>query len=273
MTPLLAIYVACFGIRAPHAAAQPIALLAVAPNTAQQFVAATPAASDAGKPDPRKDLKPGVVGTPEPVKPILAPDVAALIERMQAFYEKTKDFRAAFRQDYTYKSFKKTQTSTGKVVFKKPALMRWEYETPAPKTFVLASDKVYVHDPDAMTLTKANAGTDKLSASVTFLWGKGKLTDEFYAAKKECKSCKGTLLELTPLRPDPRFQKVLFEVDPASAQVMKSIVIDPDGSENAISFTSLELNTGVEDAFFKLAPPAGTQMVDLTGAGGGTAPK
>jgi outer membrane lipoprotein carrier protein len=46
---------------------------------------------------------------------------------------------------------------------------------------------------------------------------------------------------------------------------MKSTVIDPDGSENAITFTSLELNTGVDDAFFKLAPPPGTQMVDLTG--------
>jgi outer membrane lipoprotein carrier protein len=235
-------------------------MLAVGPTAVVSYVGATP---DAGT-EPRKELKPGVVGTPPPKKPVMAPDVQALVDRMQAFYEKTKDFKASFRQDYTYKSFKKTQTSTGKVTFKKPAMMRWEYETPSKKTFVLTGTNVYVHDPDAMTLTKANAGTDQLSASVTFLWGKGKLADEFAVTKKDCAACKGVLLELTPLKPDPRFQKVLFEVDPASAQVMKSTVIDPDGSDNVISFTSLEANTGVDDAFFKLAPPAGTQMIDMT---------
>ena len=214
---------------------------------------------------------PGVAKVPPkaatPAKPVMAPEVAKLVDRLQAFYEKTADFKAGFKQEYTYKSFKRTQVSTGKVTFKKPALMRWEYETPNKKTFVLSADKVYVHDPEAMTLTKANAGTDQLSASVTFLWGQGKLADEFLITQKECATCKGnTLLELNPLKPEPRFQKVFFEVDPKTAQVMKSTVIDPDGSENAITFSALELNVGVAAEYFKLAPPAGTQMVDLTGA-------
>ena len=265
MKVLLTTFLACFGVGVPPAPqmTSPVALLA-APGGATMVLQAAPAAApDAGKPDPRKELKP-VVGTPAP-KPIMAPDVAQLVERLQTFYEKTQDFSATFRQEYTYKSFKRTSTSTGKATFKKPALMRWEYETPNKKTFVLTGDYVYVHDPEAMTLTKTLAGTDKLSASVTFLFGKGKLADEFAIAKKACTTCKGTLLELTPLKPDPRFNKVFFEVDPSTAQVMKSIVIDPDGSENAISFTSLQANTGVTEPFFKLAPPAGTQMMDMTG--------
>jgi outer membrane lipoprotein carrier protein len=273
MRTLLTVCIACFGIRAaapvltqgalsPVLAMRPAeAMLAVAPAAAPKDGGAAPKdGGTAAKPAERQELKPGA--TP---RPVMAPDVEKLVERLQAFYEKTQDFSAGFRQDYTYKAFKKTVTSTGKVTFKKPALMRWEYETPNKKTFVLNNDKVYMHDPDAMTLTKANAGQDKLSASVTFLWGKGKLADEFAIAKKDCATCKGTLLELTPLKSDPRFNKVFFEVDPVSAQVMKSTVVDPDGSENAIAFTTLALNTGVKDEFFKLAPPAGTQMMDLTG--------
>ena len=267
MRILLTVCIACFGIRATapvlsQGALSPV--LAMRPAEAVLAAAPTPAkdGGTAAKQAERQELKPGPTQTP---KPVMAPDVAKLVERLQAFYEKTQDFSAGFRQDYTYKAFKKTTTSTGKVTFKKPALMRWEYETPNKKTFVLSNDKVYMHDPDAMTLTKANAGTDKLSASVTFLWGKGKLADEFAIAKKDCATCKGTLLELTPLKFDPRFNKVFFEVDPISAQVMKSTVIDPDGSENAIAFTTLALNTGVQDEFFKLTPPAGTQMMDMTG--------
>lgn len=197
----------------------------------------------------------------------IAPEVKALVERMQAFYEKTEDFTARFRQEYTYKSFKRTQTSTGQVTFKKPALMRWEYEKPAPKTFVLAGDKVYAHDPEAMTLTKGHFASHQLSASVTFLWGRGKLADEFAISRRDCAKCRGTLLELVPLKPDPRFQKVLLEVDPKTAQVLKSTVIDPDGSENAISFLELETNTGVGKDHFVITPPSGTQVMDLTQAG------
>ncbi|MFL5318425.1 MAG: hypothetical protein ACJ790_02125, partial [Myxococcaceae bacterium] len=46
------------------------------------------------------------------VKVAMAPDVKALVDRMQAFYEKTADFTASFRQDYHYKAFKRTATSS-----------------------------------------------------------------------------------------------------------------------------------------------------------------
>lgn len=205
-------------------------------------------------------------------KPVLAPEVKALVDRMQAFYESTQDFTADFKQDYFYKLSKRTQTSMGTVVFAKPGLMRWEYLKPSLRTFVLAGVKVYMHDPEAKLLTVASLGTSKLSASVTFLFGQGKLADEFAITKKACDTCSGTLLQLDPLVPDPRFTRIFLEVDPKTAQVLKSTVVDPDGSENAISFLNLKTNTlaafdggaGSVDPRFKLTPPPGTQVQDFT---------
>jgi outer membrane lipoprotein carrier protein len=205
-------------------------------------------------------------GVAQVQKAPLAPEVKALVDRVQAFYEKTQDFTADFKQDYTYKAFKRTQSSSGKVTFKKPALMRWEYEKPGPKTFVLAGDRVFAHDPEAKLLTRAALSTNQLSASVTFLFGVGKLENEFSIVKKACAKCTGTQLELTPLVADPRFKKIFLEVDEKTAQVTKSTVIDPDGSENAISFIDLKTNVGVDEKHFKLTPPPGTQVQDfLTG--------
>jgi outer membrane lipoprotein carrier protein len=195
----------------------------------------------------------------------MAPDVKALVTRMQGFYEKTADFTASFRQDYTYKSFNRTQTSTGKVSFLKPAMMRWDYEKPA-KTFVLSGDKAYAYDPEAMTLTIAGIKSNELSAAVTFLWGAGRLEKEFSIARQPCSECQGVLLELTPLGPEARFQKVKLEVDPKTAQVLRTIVIDPDGSENAIAFSELKINPGVSKEQFKIKTPKDTQVVDLTKA-------
>ncbi|HEX4802766.1 MAG TPA: outer membrane lipoprotein carrier protein LolA [Myxococcaceae bacterium] len=193
-----------------------------------------------------------------------SPEARSLIDRMQRFYEKTADFTASFRQDYTYKSFNRTQTSTGKVTFLKPAMMRWDYEKPSPKTFVLSGERVYAYDPEAMIFTIAAIKSNELSAAVSFLWGVGKLEKEFSIASPPCEKCQGVLLELTPRRQDPRFQRVRLEIDPKTAQVLKSVVVDPDGSENAITFSELRTNQGITKERFKIKPPADAQIVDLT---------
>ncbi|HZH14740.1 MAG TPA: outer membrane lipoprotein carrier protein LolA [Archangium sp.] len=194
----------------------------------------------------------------------LAPEVKELVERMQAFYEKTQDFSSDFKQDYKYKALRRTQSSTGTVIYKKPGLMRWEYQKPSARTFVLAGEKVYAYDPEAQTLSVGRIDTSQLSASVTFLFGQGKLADEFSISKGACKDCKGTLLVLDPLKPDPRFRQVRLEVDPKTAQVLKSTVVDPDGSENAIAFLNLKTNVGVGADAFKINPPEGTRIDDYT---------
>jgi len=208
---------------------------------------------------------PAAAEAPKPaVKGSVAAEVKPLVEKMQAFYEKTEDFKSAFKQDYKYKTFRRTQTSTGTVTYKKPGLMRWEYENPSPRTFVLAGNKIYAYDPPAQTLTVASVDTSKLSASVTFLFGQGQLADEFHIKKGTCADCKGTLLVLDPAQPDPRFRQVRLEVDSKTAQVLKSTVVDPDGSENTIAFVELKTNVGVSKDGFKLEPPEGTRIDDFT---------
>jgi outer membrane lipoprotein carrier protein len=221
---------------------------------------ASPAVSG-GAAKPQVALDAGVKAGPSAAT---SPEAKSLIDRMQRFYEKTADFTASFRQDYTYKSFNRTQTSTGKVTFLKPAMMRWDYEKPSPKTFVLSGEKVYAYDPEAMTLTIAAIKSNELSAAVSFLWGVGKLEKEFSIAMPPCASCRGVLLELTPRHEEPRFQRVRLEIDPKTAQVLQSVVVDPDGSENAITFSDLKTNQGTSKDLFKITPPADTQIVDLT---------
>ena len=200
--------------------------------------------------------------------PAMTPEVKALVERMQAFYERTADFTASFRQEYSYKLFKRTQTSTGKPAFKKPGLMRRDYEKPSPKSIILAGDRVYLYEPgdgtSPPTLTKGAFDSGQLSASVTFLWGKGKLADEFSIVRVPCQKCRGALLELTPLRPDPRFKKVRFEVEPRTAMVTRSVVFDQAGNENAVTFLEVKTNVGLGPDHFTLSPPENTVIHDYT---------
>ena len=192
------------------------------------------------------------------------PEVRALVERMQAFYEHTQDFTAAFRQDYVYKAFGRTTTSTGTVAFKKPAQMRWDYLTPAKRSFVLSGERAYAWDPQAHTLTRASLPSSELSTSVTFLWGKGRLLDEFTIVRKPCADCQGVLLVLSPRKPEARFRELRLELDPKTAEVRRTVVVDPDGSENTIVFSGLKTNTGLTNERFTLDVPEGTQVLDAS---------
>jgi outer membrane lipoprotein carrier protein len=75
------------------------------------------------------------------------------------------------------------------------------------------------------------------------------------------------LLTLLPKKPDARFREVQLDIDPKSAQVRRSIVIDPDGSRNAITFSNLKTNVSLPKETFQLTPPPGTQIIDTTTAG------
>lgn len=191
-------------------------------------------------------------------------EVRALVDRMQAFYEHTADFTADFRQEYLHKSFGRTVTSTGTVAFKKPAQMRWDYLTPSKRSFVLSGERVYAWDPGAQTLTRAALPTSELSSSVTFLWGKGRLLDDFNILRTPCPECQGVLLVLTPKKVETRFRELRLELDPKTAQVRKSVVVDPDGSENSIAFSDLKTNTGLGKERFILDVPESTQVLDVS---------
>jgi len=204
----------------------------------------------------------GATAAPRPAEPTA--DVRVLVERMQAFYERTQDFTASFRQDYAYKTFGRTVTSTGTVAFKKPAQMRWDYLTPSKRSFVLSGEKVYAWDPTAQTLTKGALPASQLSSSVTFLWGRGHLLEEFSIVRAPCPDCQGVLLVLTPRKTETRFRELRLELDPKTAQVRRSVVLDPDGSENSIVFSDLRTNTGVTKERFILEVPDGTQVLDAS---------
>ena len=193
------------------------------------------------------------------------PAVRKAVDQMQKFYEETKDFSSRFEQTYSYKSFARTTRASGRMKFMKAgAAMRWDYDKPDEKVFVVSGNKVFAYVKEAKQLTVSPIDTDKLSASVTFLWGQGRLDREFDIAPATRKDLAGGIaLELTPKKPDPRFQKVFFRIDPQTYAVLESIVVDPDGSENRMAFLDVKTNSGFGKEAFAIDQPADTQILRL----------
>ena len=232
-----------------------VSLLAAAGLT----LAAAPALAAGGAPA----AKAAKAGKP-PAAPRghVAKDARALVAKVQAFYEHTRAFEAHFQQTYTYKAFHRTMHSAGTVAFKKPGLMRWDYETPRKKSFIVDGHDLWIWTPaDMEAIRRKGFSTNQLSTSITFLWGKGRLADEFDIVRHGTDG-----LKLTPLTPQG-FASVRFQVDRKTGQVESSTVIDAQGNENRIVFSKVTLNAKLPDSRFHFTPPKGAEVKELTSRG------
>ncbi|HEX2931385.1 MAG TPA: outer membrane lipoprotein carrier protein LolA, partial [Candidatus Binatia bacterium] len=107
----------------------------------------------------------------------------AIVDRLQKSYDGTQDFVADFRQETEVKTLNRTLKSSGKVSFKRPGKMLWQYDEPKGQ-FVLADGKfLYFYQPEQNQVIKSplkNAFRGDIPLS--FLLGLGNLKKEFNAA-------------------------------------------------------------------------------------------
>ena len=74
-------------------------------------------------------------------------DARAVAALVQSFYDQTTTMDAAFEQTQYTKVYDRTETARGRVVFKKPGKMRWDYAAPNGQVFVSDGRRLLVYQP------------------------------------------------------------------------------------------------------------------------------
>ncbi len=194
-------------------------------------------------------------------------DAIWLAARVQAYYNKTKDFKAKFKQEY-YKAYHgKQKTQWGYMWVKKPGLMRWDYTTPKKKQLICDGKKLWIYTPSYKQVFYRSIKKSAVPSAVSFLWGQGKITNEFFVMiVKGSKYAKTgmTVLRLKPKIPNSNYKHVLFVVNSKTAIVMQSVVYDHLRNKNHYYFMNPKANTGVQTKWFKFKPPKGVRVIKAT---------
>ncbi len=95
-----------------------------------------------------------------------------VLDGLQKTYENTSTFDAQFEQHYTYALLKKNNKSSGRVSFQKPGQMRWDYDKPEVKSFIISENSLWIHQPeDHLAMVNRCFKQDGLTTSISFLWG------------------------------------------------------------------------------------------------------
>jgi outer membrane lipoprotein carrier protein len=191
----------------------------------------------------------------------------AVAERIQQFYRETEDFQANFKQVYTDVAAGETKTNWGRVYFKKPGRMRWDYydtESLDERTKTLVSDgKIFwIYELKFDQVFKQCLSDNLLPTSLKFLMGQGDLLAEFDVSYTEDSTASAPTLLMKPKEPTSKYKKLHFQVDPESYQVVRTTVFDPYGNTNTIHFRNPKVNSNLPDSGFEFEPPKGARLLN-----------
>lgn len=193
-----------------------------------------------------------------------AEDVA---ERVQRFYGETEDFQAAFLQTYTDVAAGESKLSRGRVYFKKPGMMRWDYYSAdnanqRDRVLVSDGDVFWVYEFEFQQVFKQCLEESQLPTTLRFLMGEGDLLEDFDVAFAVNSTPEVPMLELTPKEATAHYRMIHFELDAETFQVEKTVIFDPYGNSNEIDFRNTRVNRNLPDSGFAFEPPEGARLLN-----------
>lgn len=185
-----------------------------------------------------------------------------VLARVQAFYEKTTDYRASFRQVVTTKSPRRTFTRRGTVYFKKPGLMRWDYKVPDEVYYVSDGEVLWSYEVEEAVAWRIPVRQSNLFDALRFLTGAGDLTRDFNADVGSVLPSGLVPVRLKPKGDERMFRSVTLFVDPATGETRETEVVDPSGNVSHLWFEGASFQPLPVEGF-RFHPPEGVRVQDV----------
>ncbi len=190
-----------------------------------------------------------------------APTAAALAHKVDAHYNHLQSLTARFTERYQGMGLDRTESGT--LTLRKPGRMRWAYDAPSGKLFVLDGKSAISYTPgDAQALRTPAKQLDDLRSPLRFLLGHTKLAKELDNLTLTLVTG-GYTLSGTPKGMQQSIHTIALTIDPAG-QIQSMRIEQTDGSTTSFTFTAIHENIPTTDADFTFTPPPGVTIINGT---------
>lgn len=204
---------------------------------------------------------------PKPINPVAPTEaqLSALVDIVQKQYDRTTSASFDFEQLYSHRLLLATTEKSKGQVFFTPGNMLWRYNEPEErkKEFYIEGRKFTYHlVNDKQAFTHNCFEKDTLSASITFLWGKGKLKQSFTIQAFQGPITNNALkwFTLIPKEKNASVKSISLGVDGKTGVVMESIVTDLSDGINSFRFSNYKTNPKLAAQLFHFVPAKGVKV-------------
>lgn len=210
---------------------------------------------------------------------------SARLHALEKHYQRARTLKAVFYQRYSDGNGPGTAES-GTVYFSRPGRMRWDYESPEQKVFLVDGKNVWFYVPADRTASRAklNESSD-WRTPLALLTGKADLSHlcrtieashvDPAAGNKPGEPAPlpaGMIFHCEPRSSSPTDggapSEITFEAD-ASDRLVRIVIHEPGNVETEFRFGNWEENLPIPEATFHFAPPPGVAIVDEATLAGG----
>ena len=189
----------------------------------------------------------------------LSPPQAALLKTVDDHYNHLASLRARYVERYSGVGLSRAEAGT--LLLKKPGRMRWAYDTPLGKVFVLDGKFAWFYtpgDPQAQRIPAKQM--DDLRTPLRFLLGHTQLAKELDGISVT-PDATGDVISGVPKGMQNRVKALSLHVTPAGA-ITAMKVEEVDGATTEFVFTDLQENVPAKDQDFVFTPPTGVTVVE-----------
>jgi len=208
-------------------------------------------------------------------------DAKSSIHALESRYQRVHTLKATFFEKYS-DGRGAVQSESGTVYFSRPGRMRWDYESPEQKLFIVDGTSVWFYVPADRTVSRAKMKeSSDWRTPIALLVGKANLS-------RLCRSIEivtpassaggkledyplqdgGTVLRCTPRKgtgdsvdPADSLREVLLETD-SQVRLVRVVLREAGNIETEFRFGNWEENIAIPEAQFHFQPPPGVTVVD-----------
>ena len=153
------------------------------------------------------------------------------------------------------------RTETGTLTLSKPGRMRWAYDAPSGKIFVLDGKFAVSYTPgDSQALRTPAKQLDDLRSPLRFLLGHTEIAKELEGLTMTLVNG-GYTLSGVPKGMQQTVQSIGITTD-AAGQIVGMRIAQTDGAETNFVFSDIRENVPTPDSDFEFTPPAGVTIID-----------
>ena len=189
-----------------------------------------------------------------------AADPKPLVSRLQHHYRATDSFTARFVETLTSPGGAPRQRG-GKVAYRKPGMIRWEFDPPQPETIVADGTTLYDYDPGLNQVVEMPERSAFKNRSVAaFILGVGDLERDFDVRSVSDSAADG--LAHLVLTPKEGGAKIELGVDSKSLNITNLRTADALGNATELQLSDIQRNVTPEISMFTFTVPPGADIVN-----------
>jgi outer membrane lipoprotein carrier protein len=183
----------------------------------------------------------------------------SVVKRVDDHYNHLTTLRAHYSERYAAMGMDRTESGT--LLLKKPGLMRWSYDQPAGKVFVLDGKFGWFYSPgDPQVLRTPAKKLDDLRSPLRFLLGHTELAKELDQLSTAAKGA-GFRITGVPKGVAERVKLLTLDVD-AAGTIQRMRLEEVGGGVTEFAFSGIEENVPVKAGDFVFTPPVGVGVID-----------